>query len=127
EPCSVSQLRKNLLLSNLRPGDVILTRPSGFATESKMITVAVGGPFSHAALVIAPTVWFESDDHGIGVTYVRVDAYHRTADSQVAKWLKDVSDYAQIGVFRNPALERIPSRSISRAIRQIGESLEGKR
>jgi len=90
----------------LRPGDVILTYPAGMpwdVWESYAITKACGGPYSHAILVLRPTLWFESEDQGVGQTLVRVDRIEIQNDK--AHELKCLDPWARHKVLRHPEAE----------------------
>ena len=75
-PASVCKGNRYLNLSLLHPGDVILTFPAGLlyeTWESFCIRMAIGGRYSHAILVLQPTIWYESEDQGVGPSIIPVD------------------------------------------------------
>ncbi len=88
-----------LTLDDLRPFDVILTRPM-FATSSKLIAAVGRGPYSHAALVVDPITRFESVARGVGFSVVeRVLVGRRGGRRHL---IEDVSRYARLKVLRHP-------------------------
>src|SRR5262245_23279759 len=88
--------------SEISPGDVLLTRGKG--TTSAAIAAVTGGRFSHAALVLNRQFRFESDDSGVGSTYVAVDRIEIAGhDRRLLSQLTDVEDAL---LLRHPDLPR---------------------
>lgn len=95
---------KYLNLSLLKSGDVILTFPKGrfsLTWQSHAIRLVTHGLYSHAILVIAPTLWYESEDSGVGPTFVAVDRIESRKGE--VRLLKCLDGIGEILVLRHPA------------------------
>src|SRR5580698_1942677 len=87
-------------VSMLRAGDVILTAKEGF--EPELIQTVTGGNYSHAVLVIAPCLWFESEDEGVGNTGVQLD--HCEFDAGHLYQMFSLTAFKNFTVLRHPSL-----------------------
>jgi hypothetical protein len=117
-----------LNLSLLEPGDVILTFPPGKPQdvwESMGIAMATGGHYSHAILVLSPTIWFESEDYGVGPSYVLVDRVERNGDD--IRLLNCKGHWGKIAVFRHPDTSKIPTDDLARKLAAITDRISFKR
>jgi hypothetical protein len=114
-----------LNLSRLRPGDVILTFPSGLPVESAAIKLLCGGQYSHAILVLKPTVWYESEDYGVGKTLIFPDRVE--VKDGCARLLRCMDRYGAVGVFRHPGLEHAQEEQLSLRLEEITNGLTFKR
>ena len=96
---SASQRRSKYLRADLlQPADVILIRSRGSA--SKAIARLTSGDFSHATIVIASTLHFESDGAGVGYTRIGLSKVEQHHDG--SRWFWNVADFSRLGVFRHP-------------------------
>lgn len=86
----------------LRPGDVLLTR--GAAKFSGWIARLSAGPFSHAAVVANSGLLFESDDVGVGYTFLPAGLIEGTGKSM--RLLSALIDVRAAVVLRHPVLAR---------------------
>jgi hypothetical protein len=96
---------KTLRADLLKFGDVILS--SGHAAKDIVVVLGTreGSPkrrYSHAALVLTPTIWLESTGEGTGLTYQEIVT---SWESDRQRRLVDVTHYREIDVFRMPELE----------------------
>lgn len=114
-----------LNLSLLRPGDVILTFPSGLPVESAAIKILCGGQYSHAILVLKPTVWYESEDNGVGKTLIFPDRVE--VNDGCARLLRCLDRYGAVGVFRHPRLEDAQEEQLTLRLEEITNGLTYKR
>jgi len=112
-------------LSLLQTGDVILTFPPGDPLDATGIALATRGEYSHAILVLSPTIWFESEDFGVGPTYVAADRIE--ADSGVVRFLKCRDHWGKITVLRHPGLTSRPSHEVSKKLTEITDRVSFKR
>src|SRR5205807_688822 len=92
-----AQPRKMLRADLLQPGDVILS--SGFDMKDRVVVLATrkGNParrYSHAALVISNSDWFESTIEGTGITRHKVHTVRRRSEGVFQSFI-DVSEYRE--------------------------------
>ena len=103
----------------LQPADVILTRPGKLV--SKASAKLTSGAFSHAAVAIASTLHFESDDKGVGYTRVGLSKVEQHPDG--SRWFWNVSHYRRVGVFRHPDFNKLTASAKSTLASHLQEIL----
>jgi hypothetical protein len=101
-----------LRYTELQPGDVLLTRGSGF--DSKTIAKLSGGEFSHAAIVVNQALTYESDGDIIGHRRLWRGTGVVAGKQEVLLHLK--TNPNQLAVFRHPHLQSLPTGSFAAAL-----------
>src|SRR6202521_6469297 len=94
--------KRFLRLDLLQAGDVVLSTSGEHPSTTAFIKAATAGPFAHAALVVSPGWWFESDLLGNFCTHVPPEDAGFVEGKVVL--LADVSAYRRLAVYRHPAI-----------------------
>lgn len=98
-----SNMARLVKTAALQPLDIILCTPVG----AGFMAQAMGGQFSHAALLVAKTVRFESAVEGITFEPWSIDDCRYSEGKRIL--LQGTSNYAKFAVYRHPDLLKVDS------------------